>query len=68
MLPDPQGDPVTTVFVPELSEFADAITENRAPAITASDGRRVLRVLDSVTESARTGRAATLGAPMLAAY
>jgi predicted dehydrogenase len=40
-----------------LEEFAAAIQENRAPAITAADGRRVLKVLDAVVKSGRTGKA-----------
>jgi predicted dehydrogenase len=56
------------MFVPELEEFAGAINENRAPAITAADARRVLRVLDAVVESGRTGRAIELTARALAAH
>ena len=41
------------MMVAEVEEFAAAIQENRQPAVTASDGRKVLRVLDAVTESAR---------------
>jgi predicted dehydrogenase len=41
--------------VPELEEFAAAIREKRQPAITATDGRRVLRVLDAVFKSGRMG-------------
>ncbi len=61
------GDSVTTMFVPELLAFADSIRAPRAPAITASDGRRVLRVLDAVQESSRAQRAVT-PEPMLTAF
>ena len=61
-------DHITTIFVPELTEFADAIEQGRPPGITASDGRRVLRVLDAVHESARTHRSVAVGSPMLAVY
>ncbi len=47
------GDPIMMMLVPEVEEFAEAIQENRPPAITATDGRRVLKVLDAVTESTR---------------
>jgi predicted dehydrogenase len=47
------GDPLMQMLVPEVEEFAAAIQERRPPAITASDGRLVLRVLDAVTESAQ---------------
>ena len=54
--------------MPELAEFAQArVAEGRPPGVTASDGRRVLRVLDAVRESGHTRQATTL-APMLAAY
>jgi predicted dehydrogenase len=63
-----QRDHITTMLVPELAEFADAIEQRRAPGITASDGRRVLRVLDAVVASGRDHQAVALGAPILAAY
>jgi predicted dehydrogenase len=63
-----QRDHITTMLVPELAEFTDAIEQRRAPGITASDGRRVLRVLDAVVASGRDHQAVALGAPILAAY
>jgi predicted dehydrogenase len=63
-----QRDHITTMLLPELAEFADAIERRRAPSITASDGRRVLRVLDAVVAAGRGHQAVTLGAPILAAY
>jgi predicted dehydrogenase len=56
-----RGDPVIRMLVPELEEFAAAIQEKRQPAITAADGRRVLKVLDAVVESGQTGRPVSLG-------
>ncbi len=47
--------PLMMMLVPELEEFAAAIQESRSPAVTASDGRRVLRVLDAVHTSGETG-------------
>lgn len=44
---------VAMMLVPELEEFARAIQENRSPAITIGDGRRVLRILDAVIQSDR---------------
>ena len=41
------GDNIDAMLVPELTEFANAIREQREPAITVGDGRRVLRVLDA---------------------
>lgn len=55
------GDPILMMLVPELEEFASSIQENRQAAITATDGRRVLQVLDAVVESGRTGRPAQIG-------
>jgi predicted dehydrogenase len=51
--PSLHGDPLMMMLVPEVEEFAAAIREDRPPAITAGDGRQVLRALDAVTESAR---------------
>ena len=42
---------------PQLAEFAQAIRERRQPAITVSDGRRVLKVLDAFIRSERVGAA-----------
>lgn len=49
------GDPKLAMLVPELEEFASAIHEQRQPAITVSDGRQVLKVLDAVVRSDRSG-------------
>jgi UDP-N-acetyl-2-amino-2-deoxyglucuronate dehydrogenase len=54
------GDPILMMLVPEVEEFAAAIVENRQPAITATAGRRVLKVLDAVFESGRMGRPVAL--------
>jgi phthalate 4,5-cis-dihydrodiol dehydrogenase len=56
-----RGDPILMMLVPELEEFAAAIQENRQPAITAADGRLVLKILDAVAESGRTGRSVRVG-------
>jgi predicted dehydrogenase len=66
--PTMQRDHITMMLIPELAEFANAIEHRRPPAITASDGRRVLRVLDAVSESAGTRQAVTLGTPLLSAF
>jgi predicted dehydrogenase len=66
--PTPQRDHVSMMLVPEFEEFARAINGDRAPSITPSDGRRVLRILDAVAESARTGQRIQLDTPVLAAY
>ena len=52
--PAMQGDHISMMLVPELTEFAAAIAENRAPAITATDGRKVLRVMDAARRSSDT--------------
>jgi predicted dehydrogenase len=54
--PGLRGDPIMMMLVPELEEFAVAIQEKRQPSITATDGRQVLKVLDAVMKSGRTGR------------
>jgi predicted dehydrogenase len=52
--------PLMMMLVPELEELAAAIQENRPPAITASEGRRVLRVLDAVVRSGQAGKPVSL--------
>lgn len=44
----------------QLAEFARAIAERRQPSCTAADGRRVLKVLDAITRSGRTGAPARI--------
>lgn len=46
---------------PQLAEFALAIRERRQPAITVTDGRRVLKVLDAFTKSERAGQPVRIG-------
>jgi predicted dehydrogenase len=55
------ADPLMMMLVPEVEEFAAAIQAKRPPAITVGDGRRVLRLLDAVVESGRTGRPVRIG-------
>jgi predicted dehydrogenase len=50
-----RGNPILMMLAPELEEFGAAIQEKRQPAITATDGRQVLKVLDAVIESGRMG-------------
>jgi predicted dehydrogenase len=40
---------------PQLAEMAEAIQERRQPAITVTDGRRVLKVIDAIGKAGRTG-------------
>jgi predicted dehydrogenase len=47
-------DPIMMMLVPEVEEFGRAIAEDREPAVTMHDARRVLRVLDAALLSART--------------
>jgi predicted dehydrogenase len=56
-----RGDPIMMMLIPELEEFVSAIQEKRQPAVTVTDGRRVLKVVDAVVESGRTGRAIRVG-------
>jgi predicted dehydrogenase len=39
------------MHLPQLAEFAQAIRENRQPACTVADGRRVLKILDAIVKS-----------------
>jgi predicted dehydrogenase len=49
------------MHLPQLAEFAQAIRERRQPAVTVADGRRVLKVLDAIIKSDRTGEPVRLG-------
>jgi predicted dehydrogenase len=60
-----RGDAISTMLVPELEEFARSIAEKRAPAVTAADGRRVLKVMDAAVESASAGRTIEIDQPVL---
>lgn len=52
----PQMDDLRMLMhLPQLAEFAQAIQERRQPAVTVTDGRRVLKVLDAIIKSDRTG-------------
>jgi predicted dehydrogenase len=53
-------DMVGTMLVPELEAFARAIREGTTTHSTASDGRRVLRVLDAIVRSSDVGRPVAL--------
>jgi len=46
---------------PQLAEFAQAIRERRQPSCTVTDGRRVLKVLDAIIKSDRTGGPTRIG-------
>jgi predicted dehydrogenase len=59
--PAVRRDNITMMLVPELEEFARSTRAGRRPAITASDGRRVLRNLDAIVASGRSGRTVTPG-------
>ncbi|HXW81433.1 MAG TPA: Gfo/Idh/MocA family oxidoreductase [Acidimicrobiales bacterium] len=59
--PRHEADHITTMLVPELDEFVLAVRDGRAPAITVTDGRRVLRVLDAVVASDRRGSLVRIG-------
>jgi predicted dehydrogenase len=53
-------DNIQMMLVPELEEFASAIREKRAPMITATDARNVLKILDAVVESGHIGQSIKL--------
>lgn len=58
----PQVDDLRMLMLaPQLAEFAQAIQEHRQPAITVTDGRRVLKVLDAIIKSDRTGEPVRIG-------
>jgi UDP-N-acetyl-2-amino-2-deoxyglucuronate dehydrogenase len=58
--PQASPDNVDMMLVPELKEFCEAVHQDRAPSITARDGRRVLKITDAIRESARIHGPVTL--------
>jgi myo-inositol 2-dehydrogenase/D-chiro-inositol 1-dehydrogenase len=48
-------------YTAEFAEFADAVREKRAPAVTGHDARRALAVALACIESAQSGERARLG-------
>jgi UDP-N-acetyl-2-amino-2-deoxyglucuronate dehydrogenase len=54
-------DPRMVKHKAQLQEFVQAIHERRQPAVTVGDGRRVLKVLDAVIRSSRTGGPVCIG-------
>jgi predicted dehydrogenase len=61
-------DHISTMLVPELQEFAQAIRNQRPASITPADGMNVLRILDAIAESERTGQRVVLGVTALTAH
>ena len=59
--PGPRDDHISTMLVPELEEFASAISDRREPSVGATDARRVLRVLDAVVAADRSGASVRIG-------
>ena len=58
----PQTDDLRILMLlPQLAEFAQAIQEQRQPAVTVTDGRRVLKILDAIIKSDRTGEPVRMG-------
>ena len=44
------------MFQKEITEFVNAIEEDREPCVTGEDGRRSLACVQAAYESARTGK------------
>ncbi len=55
---DAHPDPATLAgaHALQISDFIDAIRENRSPFVTLEDARATMAVIESIYESARTGR------------
>jgi UDP-N-acetyl-2-amino-2-deoxyglucuronate dehydrogenase len=55
-----QINALTHYFGLQLADFCAAIREQRTPAITAQDGRRVVQLFEAIYESQRTGQVVRL--------
>jgi predicted dehydrogenase len=60
-VPPPPDDPRMIKHRAQLAEFVQVIRGGGQPAVTVSDGRRVLKVLDAVIKSSRTGGVVCIG-------
>ena len=55
-----QINALTYYFGLQLADFCAAIRDQRPPAVTAEDGRRVVQLFEAIYESQRTGQAVDL--------
>lgn len=55
-----QINALTHYFALQLTDFCAAIQDQRPPAVTAEDGRRVVQLFEAIYESQRTGMAVDL--------
>ncbi|UTA52759.1 Gfo/Idh/MocA family oxidoreductase [Lysobacter soli] len=53
--------PEIDLFAAEMDDFARCILENRPTKVPGEEGLRDVRIMQAIYESARTGRAVTLG-------
>ena len=51
-----EEDTANDCFAEAVEDFTDAVQHDGEPSISAADGVRVMRVIDAIYESARTGR------------
>lgn len=58
--PTAAGDPRNAKHLRQFADLTAAIRQGCRPSVTAADGRRVLRVLDAVVASGRSGRPVTI--------
>jgi predicted dehydrogenase len=49
-------EPISHFFAQQISDFAHAIRQNRAPAITGEDGRRTVELFTAIYRSMRDRR------------
>jgi len=50
-------DPGEHFHALQLSDFAEAVRENREPSVTAAEGRATVALIEAIYESGKTGRA-----------
>lgn len=54
-------DPMTHFFALQIKDFCEALRDNRTPAVTHEDGRRVVALIEAIYESTRTGLPVRMG-------
>ncbi|GAA3795080.1 Gfo/Idh/MocA family protein [Streptomyces phyllanthi] len=62
----PSGDFGESPYLAQIREFADAFAGGAEPRVSAADGVAAVRIAAAAAESARTGRAVELAAPLAA--
>jgi predicted dehydrogenase len=59
-------EPTVHYHALQVQDFLRAVLDGRAPAVSGEEGREVVRIIDAIYRSGRTGAAVRLDAPQIA--